>query len=126
MRSAFHVTSQIDDDNRRIVFKMAGEIDSDLLIDKWIEAYSTLAEPWLYNRLFDYRRAHGLVEYEAITRFAEWWAVRVGKIIYSSKVAVIVNNPLDLARVNVVANLFPMDIRQSFESLDDALEWLGA
>ena len=121
----FHVTSQVDEDNKRIVFKISGQVDSDLLIAKWQELYASIAEPWTYDRLFDYRRAEGLVDFDVVIRFAAWWQELVGDRIYESKVAVIVNNPLDLARVHTVANLFPMDRRESFTCIDDALNWLN-
>lgn len=124
MRSGFHVSATIDEDGNLIIFRIIGHIDSPRLINKWIETYSEIAEPWRYQRLFDYRRSEGIVEFEDLLRFAAWWQDRTQGVDYLSKVAVIVNNPLDQVRVNVVANLFPRDIRQSFTTLDEALGWL--
>ena len=125
MPARFHVTHQVDEDNKRILFKISGHVDSDALIKKWQETYASIAEPWTYDRLFDYRRAEGLVDFDVVVRYAAWWHELVGDRHYESKVAVIVNNPLDLARVHVVANLFPMDRRESFTCIDDALNWLN-
>ncbi|MDI7774811.1 hypothetical protein [Asticcacaulis sp. EMRT-3] len=125
MASGFHVSARIDEDERLIVFRMSGLIDSRILIDRWIDTYSGLAEPWLYNRLLDYRRSEGIVEFDEIIRFAHWWDERTAGVDYTSKVAVIVNNSLDLVRVNVVSRQFPRDIRKSFMTLDEGLSWLG-
>ncbi|ESQ89831.1 hypothetical protein ABAC460_11045 [Asticcacaulis sp. AC460] len=124
MARRFHVRAQIDEDRHRIVFVIAGEIDSRVLIDYFIDVYAGLAEPWAYERLFDYRRAEGLVDFDEITRLAAWWQDRVGNRDYSSRVAVVVNNPLDHARVHVVSALFPREIREAFTTVDEAMEWL--
>ncbi len=124
MTVPFKVTSRIDEDRKRIVFKIAGYIDSDALIDSWIDTYASLAEPWAYDRLFDYRRADGLVDFDAINRLSKWWHDRLNGRTYASKVAVVVNNSLDEVRVNTVAPLFPYDRREAFLSIRDAERWL--
>ncbi|EGF90418.1 hypothetical protein ABI_34390 [Asticcacaulis biprosthecium C19] len=124
MARRFHVRAQIDEDRHRILFVISGDIESRALIDHWIEVYSEIAEPWTYDRLFDYRRAEGLVDFDEITRLAAWWHDRVGCRDYSSRVAVVVNNPLDQARIHVVSRLFPREIRKAFTTVDEALEWL--
>jgi hypothetical protein len=125
MPRGFHVSAHIHDDDRLIIFRMTGEIDSHALVEKWIAAYSELAEPWRYNRLFDYRRASGIVDYDQIARFAAWWDQRTHGVDYLGKVAIIVNNPLDLARVSTVSPYFPRDIRRAFMTLDEGLNWLA-
>ncbi len=125
MPRGFRISARVHKDERLIVFNISGEIDSQALIAKWIETFASLAEPWLYNRLLDYRRAEGLVEIEALQRFAEWWSERSKGIDYTLKVAILVNNALDARRIHVVDQMFLHDIRQSFGSLDDALTWLG-
>ncbi len=124
MTVPFKVTSRIDEDRKRIVFKIAGYIDSDALIANWIDTYASLAEPWAYDRLFDYRRADGLVDFGALEQFSAWWHDRLGNRTYASKVAVVVNNPLDQVRVNTVAALFPYDRREAFMSIHEAENWL--
>ena len=124
MAAPFKATSRIDEDRKRIVFKIAGHIDSNALIDSWIEVYASLAEPWAYDRLFDYRRAEGLVDFDAIIRLADWWHERLDGRTYTSNVAVVVNNSLDEVRVNTVAKLFPYDRREAFVTIHDAERWL--
>jgi len=125
MPRGFHVSAQVQEDDRLIIFRITGDIDSHALIEKWIAIYSEIAEPWTYNRLFDYRRAEGIVEYDQIARFAIWWDQRTHGVDYLGKVAIIVNNPLDLARVNTVSTQFPRDIRRAFMTLDEGLNWLN-
>jgi len=125
MSRGFHISVQMDEAQKLILFRMTGEIDSHSLVEKWIAVYSEIAEPWRYNRLFDYRRAQGIVEYDQIARFAAWWDQRTHGVDYHGKVAVIVNNPLDLARVNTVASHFPRDVRRAFMTLDEGLSWLS-
>ena len=124
MTTPFKVTSRIDEDRKRIVFKIAGYIDSEALIDSWIETYASLAEPWTYDRLFDYRRADGLVDFDTVKRLATWWHDRLGGRAYESKVAVVVNNALDEVRVQTIATMFPYDRRESFLLIREAERWL--
>lgn len=124
MTVPFKVTSRIDEDGKRIVFKIAGYIDSEALIDSWIETYASLAEPWTYDRLFDYRRADGLVDFDTMIRLSNWWHERLSGRTYTSKIAVVVNNPLDEARVHTIAKLFPYEQREAFLSIHDAETWL--
>lgn len=125
MRRKFHVSAQVQPDDHLIVFRMTGPIDSRKLIERWIEVYSEIAEPWRFNRLMDYRRAEGIVDYDELARFAAWWRDRIGSIDVMSRVAIVVNNPLDLARVNTISHEFPRDVRRSFMTLDEALNWLN-
>lgn len=124
MLKGFQVAGRVEPDTCRIVFSIRGDIDSRLLIDRYIEIYSEVAAPWTYDRVFDYRRSDGLVERDDIARMAAWWAERIPTDCPETKVAVIVNNTLDLARARSVSDLFPKDIRQTFLSIDDALSWL--
>ncbi len=124
MPQGFQVTGRVDADARRIVFSARGEIDSRVLMDRIIEIYSGIAEPWTYDRVFDYRRSDGLIEFVDVERLAAWWAAHIDPDCAPTKVAVIVNNPLDLARARSAGPLFPKDQVQSFLSLDEALRWL--
>ena len=124
MARGFRISARVDESQHLIVFNISGDIDSQALVDKWIETYAGLEKPWLYDRLLDYRRADGLVDVNELERFAVWWEARTRGVKYSLKAAIIVNNPLDARRVHTVDGLFPHDIRESFGSLDDALTWL--
>ncbi len=126
MPRRFHVSSRIDAERHLIVFVMSGEIDTAAMTAAWIEAYSHIAEPWSYGRLFDYRHADGMVDYDQLARFAGWWGDLTRGVAYSGKVAIVVNNALDAARVKTARDLFPNDTRVPFTTLDGALEWLGA
>ncbi len=124
MPGAFHINTQVHEDSRLIVFTIKGEIDSAALIQDWMKTFSALDRPWRYDRLYDYRRSEGLVDFDELTRFAKWWSDLTQGIEYACKIAVIVNNPLDQIRVNLVAKLFPYEERQAFESRGDAMRWL--
>jgi hypothetical protein len=124
MAQGFQVTGRAEPDRRRIVFSIRGHIDSRVMIDRFIEIYSGVDSPWTYDRVFDYRRSDGLVEYPDVLRLADWWAGYIDPDCGRRRVAVIVNNPLDLVRARATGGLFPKDEVQSFLSLDDALSWL--
>jgi len=126
MRRAFQLSATIDEGKSLIIFRIVGEIDSPRLIDKWIETYNSLAEPWRYSRLSDFRRSSGIVEFDDLARFDTWWRERTQGKEHVSKIAIIVNNPLDQVRINVAAKLSPQDIRKSFTNLDEALDWLSS
>jgi len=120
----FQVTGRVEPETHRIVFSIRGQIDSRVLIDRFIEIYNGVDAPWTYDRVFDYRRSDGLVEHADVGRIAAWWAGHIPDDAPHTKVAVIVNNPLDLVRARSVGDQFPKDDRQTFLSLDDALSWL--
>jgi len=124
MPQRFQVAGRVEPETRRIVFSIRGQIDSRLLIDRYIEIYSGIDAPWTYDRVFDYRRSDGIVEHVDIARMAQWWAEHIDPACGVTRVAVIVNNPLDLLRARGVGEQFPKDDRQTFLSLDDALSWL--
>ncbi len=124
MSRGFHLSTRIDETRNLILFGISGQIDSAALTDRLIAVYDKLDAPWTYDRLFDYRRADGIVDFDEIQRLARWWHAKTGGISYSGRVAVIVNNPLDQARVHIVAELFPFEMRGSFFTLDEALDWL--
>ncbi len=124
MPQGFQVTGRVEPETRRIVFSIRGQIDSRVLVDRFIEIYAGVDAPWTYDRVFDYRRSDGLVELVDIDRIADWWAAHIPADAPRTKVAVIVNNPLDLVRARSVSDQFPKDDRQTFLSLDDALSWL--
>lgn len=124
MPQGFQVTGRVEAQTRRIVFSIRGQIDSRELIDRYIEIYSAIEAPWTYDRVFDYRRSDGIVDHADVDRIAAWWAQHIAPDAPRSRVALIVNNPLDLVRARGVSDQFPKDERQTFLSLDDALSWL--
>ena len=124
MPQGFQVAGRVEPDTRRIVFSVRGEIDSRILIDRYIEIYSGIETPWTYDRVFDYRRSDGLVEHADVTRIAQWWASHIDADCPLTRVAIIVNNRLDLLRARGVGDLFPREERRTFLSIDDALSWL--
>ncbi len=124
MPQGFQVVGRFEPETRRIVFNIRGRIDSHHLIDRYIDVYSGIAQPWTCDRVFDYRRSEGIVEYADVQRMAAWWADHIDPGCAPTKVAIIVNNPLDLVRARSVSDLFPKDVRHTFLSLDDALSWL--
>ena len=124
MPQGFQVAGRVEPETQRIVFSIRGQIDSRVLIDRYIEIYSGIAAPWTYDRVFDYRRSDGLVEHVDVERIARWWADHIDPDCPRTRVAVIVNNPLDLLRARGVADLFPGEERRTFLSIDDALSWL--
>ncbi len=124
MPQGFQVAGRVEPDTRRIVFSVRGEIDSRVLIDRYIEIYSGIDAPWTYDRVFDYRRSDGLVAHADVARIAQWWASQIDAACPHTRVAIIVNNPLDLLRARGVGDLFPREERRTFLSIDDALSWL--
>ncbi len=125
MLQGFQVTGRVEPETRCIVFSVRGQIDSRILIDRFIEIYAGIDAPWTHDRVFDYRRSDGLVEHADVDRIAAWWAGHIPADAPRTRVAVIVNNSLDLIRARGVSDQFPKDDRQTFLSLDDALSWLA-
>jgi hypothetical protein len=124
MPQGFQITGRVESAARRIVFNVRGEIDSQVMVDRCIEIYASIDAPWTYDRVFDYRRSNGTVEFADVTRLAKWWAGHIDPNAPRMRVALIVNNPLDLVRARAVSTQFPNDDLQTFLSLDEALTWL--
>ena len=114
----------VDETRRLIVFRVAGSIPSAVLIDSFIAAYRSIADPWRYDRLIDYRRYTGLTDFADIETFAERNGEINGGQPPQYKVAVVSSDAFEQARPATTRHLFAEDIR-TFSSMDDALDWLS-
>jgi hypothetical protein len=122
--TAYRFTYSVDEARRLIVFRVAGAVPSTLLNDKFVCAYRAIPNHWEYNRLIDYRRYTGLMDFADVEDFAR-------KIAYLNrdrprhyKVAVVTTDPFEQARPATFRHLFPEDVK-TFASMDDALDWLN-
>ena len=115
----------VDEARRLIIFRVAGDIPSARLNEEYIAAYRNIPEHWRYNRLVDYRRYTGFLEFTDLEDFAE----KIDDLSHDQsrmyKVAIVTSDALEQARISTFRHLFPEDLR-AFASMDNALDWLGS
>jgi hypothetical protein len=126
MSLPYRLSVTIDETKKLLIGRVLGPMPSRILTEEFLSAYAALEKPWYYNRLIDYRRFTGTVDYADAEYFARQWAEWVKDDAHRSKVAFVTLDPLELARTSTIAHLFPHDIMKGFTSPDEALEWLEA
>ena len=108
-----------------VVVRLIGAMPSTLFVDRLFDFYRKIGKPWLYKRLFDFRKFDGFIDYSDIEHLARKWAYLTRNESYSSKVAFVSHTVLDRVRVSTIAPLFPSDILRAFPAIDLALDWLN-
>ncbi len=122
---AYQFKYTVDEARQLIIFRVAGDIPSARLNEEYIDAYRNIPEHWRYDRLVDYRRYTGFLEFTDLEDFAE----KIDDLSHDHsrmyKVAIVTSDALEQARISTFRHLFPEDLR-AFASMDDALDWLGS
>jgi len=121
-----YVKVSVDEPMRLITLKLKGAESSAFYTEQLLTAYDGIEQPWLYNKMMDYRQFTGLIEYSDVIRLAEDWARRVEGQVYASRVAFLTFDPLTPARAASFTSLFPNTSVRSFDELHPALSWLNA
>jgi hypothetical protein len=125
MRRDFHLSVKIDPARKLIIFSVLGTCNSPALTEQIFEAYDKLDAPWLYDRVYDFRRCDGFLEMAEVERLAGWCAEKRAEGLCHSKVSIVVPNLIDLTLVADITHLFPTDVLKGFTSVDDALLWIA-
>ena len=68
--TAYRFRYHIDEARRLIVFRVTGDVPSAVLNDKFIAAYRKIPDSARYDRLIDYRRYTGYIEFPDMEDFA--------------------------------------------------------
>jgi hypothetical protein len=126
LRRDFHLSVKIEQARQLIIFSIIGTCNSPALTEQIFAAYDKLDNPWLYDRVYDFRRCDGFLGMAEVERLAGWCAEKRAAGLCHSKVSIVVPGAIDLPRVAAIAHLFPTDILKGFTSVDDALMWLDA
>jgi len=122
--TAYRFRYHIDEARRLIVFRVTGDVPSAVLNDKFIAAYRKIPDSARYDRLIDYRRYTGYIEFPDMEDFARKLAYINRDRPVTYRVAVVTNDAFEHARLATFQGMFAEEMR-AFSSMDDALDWLG-
>jgi hypothetical protein len=120
------LTFMANPERRLIVVRPIGELSARSFIDQLFDHYATVAEPWTYNRLTDFRRFSGFLSDQNLTEIAERWRTLADGHSYHSHVAVVSFDALDRLRVPAVSPMFPNETICLFSDYHEAMGWLTA
>jgi len=123
--TAYRFRYHIDEARRLIVFRVTGDVPSTVLNDKFVAAYRKIPDSARYDRLIDYRRYTGYIEFGDLQDFSRKMAYINRDRPVAYKVAIVTSDAFEHARLATLQGLFSEEMR-AFSSMDDALDWLAA
>lgn len=122
VRLNFH----LDDRLRLIVIRPIGNFSSTIFTERSFEAFRSVASPWLYNRVYDFRRYDIRLSMDDVRKIAKQWADLTAGQDYHANVAVVSNAPDDKLRLPSNFNLFPHETICHFADFHQGVGWLMA
>jgi hypothetical protein len=118
------ISFQVDEAQRIAWLRYYGDLQGDALLNEIKAGVEGVDAPWTYDFVIDMRRFEGVTMLNDLTSFAAYWAELCGSEDKGHFTAVITTNPLVRARMNVTSALFPKDVIEAFDTLDEGLEWI--
>lgn len=123
MNKAYRFNFYVDTDNRVLVVRPIGAIPAHDFLDRLFESYGTIAEPWTYNRIMDFRRFRGLLSSADIVEMGRRWMAMVPPDCKRTRLA-IVGSGLDTPKsVATVSPLVPNRMLRHFSDYHEARDW---
>lgn len=107
-----------------MIARVIGPMPSSVVTTEFMMAYRKIDQVWDYNRIIDYRKFTGTIDYEDAQDFVRQWQEMAGSATYSSKVAFVTDDALELARATTYDHMTPDRVR-SFNTIDQALDWFA-
>lgn len=128
MRVEFNarLTFMANPERRLIIVRPIGDLSARAFIDELFAHYASVAEPWTYNRLTDFRRFSGFLSEQNLAEIADRWRALADGHVYHSHVAVVSFDALDRLRVPAVSPMFPNETICLFSDYHEAMGWLTA
>ncbi len=117
------VSVQINDHAGFITFELRGVLYGSDLLKVTEQTYSTLNNPWRYNRLYDLRAFVNVVQFEDLVALSEQWQ-RIAGRDRPIRWAILTDDPVRLARTQAFSPLFPDIMVRTFGTLANAITWL--
>lgn len=124
MRKPYRLNVQVDEERKTVIARVIGPMPSPVVTTEFMTAYRAIDQVWLYHRIIDYRKFTGTIDYEDVQDFMQQWHDMAGGATYSSKVAFVTDNALELARATTYDHMTPDRVR-SFNTIDQALDWFA-
>ncbi len=117
------VSMQINDHAGFVTFGLRGVVHGADLLEATRQIYAMLDEPWRYNRLYDLRALINMFQPEDFVAIVEQWRALSAPQV-ARRAAVLTEDPIRIARLNLFAPLFPDVELGLFDTLGAAIEWL--
>ncbi|MBW8881584.1 MAG: hypothetical protein JF615_09225 [Asticcacaulis sp.] len=124
MSAKYRLSLQVDQDRMTVIARVVGPMPSRILTEQFLDAYSRIPDIWRYNRVIDYRKFTGSIDFADVEDFIRRWEAMVGHHQPCAKVAFVTDDPLEHARSNIYDSLMPDQIL-TFATVDEALDWVS-
>lgn len=89
MNKAYRFNFYVDADHRVLVVRPIGAMPAHEFLDRLFESYGTIAEPWTYNRVMDFRRFRGLLSSADIMEMGRRWMAMVPSDCKCTRLAIV-------------------------------------
>lgn len=123
MNRAYRFNFHVDADNRVLVVRLIGAMPACEFLTRLFEAYATVAEPWTYNRIMDFRRFRGLLSSADIAEMGRRWMAMVPDDCKRTRLA-IVGGGFDTRRsMPAVSPQVPNRLVCHFSDYHEARDW---
>ncbi len=117
------ISVEINDHVHFVTFRMSGVLYGQDLLNVTERTYSTLAEPWRYNRLFDIRAFINVLQFEDFVALAEQWPKLAGRA-QPTRFAILTDDPVRIARTHAYGPILPNITAKPFGNEAEAIGWL--
>lgn len=115
---------QILAEERIAVIRYIGDIGGDRIVPEIVGHLDALEQPWTWDMIFDLRRHDGIVEVRHYEAVAAHWKTLAKGLDIGRRSAAVSSDPLVGARLTIMDSLFPGRIIASFQSMEQARDWL--
>ena len=89
MDKAYRFNFYVDAEQRVLVVRLIGAMPAHEFLNRLFEAYDTVAEPWTYNRIMDFRRFRGLLSSADIAEMGRRWMAMVPSDCKRTRLAIV-------------------------------------
>lgn len=126
MTESGRIHFSVDEARRIVIVSLRGAIEGQAFIDQLTAGIKNLSRPWDYDYIDDMRQYEGVTLFKDLEVFAGIWADLVRHHDKGHLVALISRNPVVRFRLSATRALFPMNRIETFDTLDEGLEWILA
>lgn len=123
MDKAYRFNFYVDADHRVLVVRLIGAMPAHEFLNRLFEAYDTVAEPWTYNRIMDFRRFRGLLSSADIAEMGRRWMAMAPPDCPRTRLAIVGSGMTDDAGGPAVCPNVPNRLVCHFSDYHLARDW---
>ncbi len=120
------INFSVDEARRIVIVSLQGAIEGPAFTDQLIAGIKNLPQPLGYDYIDDMRQYEGVTLFKDLEAFAGVWADLVKHQDGGQLVAIISTNPVIRFRLSATRALFPKNRIETFDTLDEGVEWILA